>query len=63
MIIGRVRLTRKRAAGEGTYNRSRFVCDRDDAEALATMMLLCVAILDQDHLLLDRPKGETLKQE
>lgn len=58
-----MRLTRKQAAGGGTYNRSRFVRDRNDAEALTTMMLLRLAILDQGHLLLDRPKGETINHQ
>ena len=56
-------LTRKRAAGQGTYNRSRFVRDRDDAEVLTAMMLLRLVILNQSRLVLDRPKGETIKHE
>jgi len=47
----------------GTYNRSR-VCTRPQcAEALIPMMLLRLAILNQSRLVLDRPKGETIKHE
>lgn len=40
-----------------------FVRNRIEAEGLTAMMLLRLVILNQSRLVLDRPKGETIKHE
>ena len=56
-------LTRKPAVVKVHTIVQEFVRDRDEAEALTAMMLLRLVIINQSRLVLDRPKGETIKHE
>lgn len=56
-------ITRKPAAVKVHTIVQEFVRNRIEAEALTAMMLLRLVILNQSRLVLDRPKGETIKHE
>ena len=56
-------MTRKPAAVKVHTIVQEFVRNRIEAEGLTAMMLLRLVILNQSRLVLDRPKGETIKHE
>lgn len=56
-------ITRKPPAVKVHTIVQEFVRNRIEAEGLTAMMLLRLVILNQSRLVLDRPKGETIKHE